>query len=379
MVSRETINVILAGGGTGGHLYPAIALAEEMQKRWPVQITFIGTSYGIEAQVLPKTAYGFRRIWMRGLRRKVSFGNLLFPVRFLVSLIQCSLIMLTTRPKVIIGTGGYVSGPPLVMGLILGIPTVIQEQNSYPGMVNRLLGRWVDQVHVSYEVSRSYFKNQPNTYVSGNPVRGDFKKADRKAALEKFNLKPGKTTLFIFGGSQGAHAINQVVLDSLGRLLHHPALQILWATGRPDFEEISSRATPFADKISVQSYIDDMVSAYAAADFVVCRSGASALSEIAVCGLPSILIPYPYAAGGHQQFNAQAMEQAGAAILIPEKELAPELFAEKVLQLTSSPEKRAKMRAAALNVAKPTAARDIVDKVQILLNPNNRRNQTKTS
>ncbi|MFQ6115976.1 MAG: glycosyltransferase, partial [bacterium] len=219
MDSLATIRVIIAGGGTGGHLYPGIALAEEIEKRWKAKILFVGTNYGIENKVIPKTHYEFKKIWLRGLQRKMNIGNLLLPLRLLVSLIQCTFLIVTFRPNLVLGTGGYVSGPALMMGIALGVPTIIQEQNSFPGLVNRLLGKWVNQVHVTYEASLPYFKKQPNVFVSGNPVRGSFTKVERKKALNKFNLKKDKSTLFIFGGSQGAHAINMQVLNCLERLM----------------------------------------------------------------------------------------------------------------------------------------------------------------
>lgn len=367
MAQPKSLKVIMAGGGTGGHLYPGIALAQEIENRWKAEITFIGTNYGIESKVLPKTHYQFKKIWMRGLQRKMSMNNLLFPLRLMVSLLQSAITIITLRPKIIIGTGGYASGPALIMGIALGYPTVIQEQNSFPGLVNRLLGKWVNQVHITYAESQRYFKKQPNTFVSGNPVRTNLKKINKKTALKKFKLDVGQTTLLIFGGSQGAHAINHQVLLSLERLMARVDLQILWASGARDMEEVNSKCQSYADRICVCEYIEDMAAAYSAVDFVLCRSGASTLSEIALNGLPSILVPFPYSAGKHQEFNAKTMEKEGAAIVILENDLTDEILIEKIFCLLNNTKKRIAMGKAALKLAKPTAAKEIVDKIETLI------------
>ncbi|MFQ5865047.1 MAG: undecaprenyldiphospho-muramoylpentapeptide beta-N-acetylglucosaminyltransferase [bacterium] len=367
MDSPAVIKVIIAGGGTGGHLYPGIALAEEIEKRWKARILFVGTNYGLENKIIPKTHYEFKKIWMRGLQRKMNLGNLLFPIRLIVSLVQCIFIIIMFRPNVIIGTGGYVSGPALMMGIALRVPTIIQEQNSFPGLVNRLLGKWVKQVHVTYEASLRYFKKQSNIFVSGNPVRGDLNKVEKGQALKKFNLQKDKSTLFIFGGSQGAHAINMLILKSLERLMVHPKLQILWATGPNDFELVAAKCQRFEDRIAPQPYIDDMASAYAASDLVLGRSGASTLSEITICGLPSILIPFPYATAGHQKYNARALEKGGAAIVISEKALTEEALIKEIFELLDNRNRRMAMAAAARQLAKPKAAKEIIDKIGDLI------------
>ena len=356
--------IIIAGGGTGGHLYPGIALAQEFEKRHNANIVFIGTAYGIENKILPKYAYVFKKIAIRGLRRKLSFTNLLFPFRFVLSLLQSSFILMHYKPAAIIGTGGYVSGPILMMGILFHVPTFIQEQNSYPGLVNRLLGNRVDQVHVTFKASMKYFHKQKNIFVSGNPVRGAFNSVAKSDALQRFNLQRDKCTLFIFGGSQGAHAINQIVLKSLDRLLENENLQILWATGTADFVEIKKHSASSSNRVSVQKYIDDMPAAYAAANLAVCRSGASTLSEIAICGLPAILIPYPYSAAGHQLFNAQSVADAGAAVLLQEATLTESIFLNTINDLIRNRQKLEDMRQAQFKLARPQAAKDIVAAIE---------------
>ncbi len=353
--------MIIAGGGTGGHLYPGIALAQEFQRRGPAEIMFIGTSYGIENKVLPKMNYRLKKIWMRGWQRRLSPGNLLFPLRLLTSLFQCAAAMISFRPQVVIGTGGYVSAPALMAALILGVPTVIQEQNSCPGLVNRFLGKWVKQVHVTYEASLPYFKN-PNTLVSGNPVRGEFNKIARGQAAKKFNLDENKMTLLVFGGSQGARAINQRVLSSFQQLLQFNDLQILWATGPNQYDAIVEKCKG-GGRATILPYIDDMAAAYALADIALCRAGATTLAEIAICGIPAILVPYPYAAAGHQDFNAKTMAAEGAAVVIFERDFTAETLVENVSELIRNSEKRARMAAAARRLGRPEAAQTIVDNI----------------
>jgi UDP-N-acetylglucosamine--N-acetylmuramyl-(pentapeptide) pyrophosphoryl-undecaprenol N-acetylglucosamine transferase len=367
MDDSTNVRVIIAGGGTGGHLYPGIALAQEFESRWKSDILFIGTTYGIENKVLPRTHYRFKKIWMRGLQRQLTPGNLIFPLRLLVSIFQCAGTMLSFRPQVVIGTGGYVSGPALMAAMLLRLPTVIQEQNSYPGLVNRLLGKWAKQVHVTYEASLPYFKNR-SVLVSGNPVRGEFNKISRSDAAKKFKLHENKITLFVFGGSQGARAINKRVLESIENLLNIVDLQILWATGPNEYEMISKKVKSLDKRAVVLPYIDDMASAYAASDIALCRAGASTLAEITMCGLPAILVPYPFAAAGHQDFNAKAMQQEGAALVIFERDFTTEILVAKVTELVNDEKQRMKISAAARKLGRPTAARDIVAKIAGLIN-----------
>lgn len=365
---ENSLKFLFAGGGTGGHLYPAIALAQEMEQSGASEIMFIGTSYGIENKILPNYDFKFKRIWMRGLQRKISITNLLFPLRLAVSLAQSVVIALAFKPDAIIGTGGYVSGPALMAGLLLGIPTVIQEQNSYPGLVNRLLGKKVKQVHIAFEDSAKYFQGQKSIKLSGNPVR-NLSGVNKSSARNKFNLNENATVLLVFGGSQGARAINNAVLASLGELLKNK-LQIIWATGQNEFDAIAPHCERYKANIHVLPYLEDMASAYAAADFVLCRAGASTLSEIAICGLPSILVPYPFAAANHQAFNAKSVEKSGAAIVLPEKDLNKESLTAVVNDLQTNADKRLLLSKAALKNAKPDATKEIVKHVLSLIKTN---------
>ena len=347
-------------------MYPGIAIAQALEESGPTEILFIGTAYGLENRVLPGLPYRFERIWMRGLRRTLSPANLLFPLRLLVSVLQCGYHFVRFKPHVVIGTGGYVSGPALLAARLLRIPAVIQEQNSFPGLVNRLLGRFVDQVYLTYEASRAYFKGR-DVVVTGNPVRGDFGRTDRKTARERLGLNQKHITLLIFGGSQGARAINEALLEALDTLLAQPDLQLLWLTGPADYERVQNAVQAYEPRVVVHAFLEDMASAYAAADLVLCRAGATTLAEITLCGLPAILVPYPYATADHQDFNARALEDAGAAVRLRQTELSGPALANIVTELLQQPEKRRAMAEAARKLARPQAAKEIAQRVRALI------------
>ncbi|MDZ7261172.1 MAG: undecaprenyldiphospho-muramoylpentapeptide beta-N-acetylglucosaminyltransferase [candidate division KSB1 bacterium] len=366
--SSSKIKVLMAGGGTGGHLYPALALVEELEKRnLLAEVVFVGTSRGLEARVVPQAGYPLKLISIRGLRRRLSWENLLIPFQLIASLIQSARILWRFRPDAVIGTGGYVSGPVLFMAALMGIPTLIQEQNSYPGIATRILARWVDQVHLSFEESVKYFRNKANLRVSGNPVRHQLFQGDRQVAAKIFHLDPQKKTLFVFGGSQGAHRINLALLDILDRLLNFQDVQILWATGERDYEMVGQSCAQYGDRVCAKPYIDNMAAAYAISDLALCRAGATTITELALVGLPSILIPFPYATAGHQQFNAQALVNQGAAVMILEKDLSPDRLLTTIHELLENESQRKTMRKKAREWAKPQAASQIIDSLVELL------------
>lgn len=358
----ETLTVLFAGGGTGGHLFPALALAEEIKRRIPTaKITFVGTSRGIETQLLPVQGYELIKIWIRGFKRKFSLGNLFFPVMLITSLIQSLALIMKLKPDVVIGTGGYVSGPVVLVAALLGVPTLIQEQNSYPGFSTRLLSRWVDRVHLSFEESRGYFKHQDKLRVSGNPTRAYLRGIPKKEALKKFNLSSGKTTLLVFGGSQGATHINRALLDILDKLMSRENLQLIWATGQKDFQEIRAASRKYEERVYVCPFINDMASAYAACDLALCRSGATTVAELTRCGVPAVLIPYPHAAARHQESNARTLADRGAAVMILDKDLGTKRFENTLMDLLGNDQKRERMRSKSLELGKPEAVKRIVD------------------
>jgi UDP-N-acetylglucosamine--N-acetylmuramyl-(pentapeptide) pyrophosphoryl-undecaprenol N-acetylglucosamine transferase len=366
--SVEALRVVFAGGGTGGHLYPAIAIAEAFQRRVRnFDCLFIGTSRGLEARVVPQLGYRLEIVPVRGLLRKLTLSNLLVPFYLIKSIWQCLRLFKTFDPQLIIGTGGYVSGPALLAAWLSRRTFVVQEQNSFPGLVNRWLGELAAVVFLSFEESKKFFRRQEHLRVAGNPVRGNLAAGDRRAAAEKWQLSPDRTTLLIFGGSQGARRINELILEILPQLAALPNFQIFWATGPLHFEKIAPAATSMPN-VKIVPYIDDMASAYTLADFVLCRAGASTIFELTNCGLPSILVPFPFAAADHQTFNARALAEAGAARLLVEKELTADKLFNAVRELATQPEVRQQMAAATKKLARLKAAEEIVEVCLSLVN-----------
>jgi UDP-N-acetylglucosamine--N-acetylmuramyl-(pentapeptide) pyrophosphoryl-undecaprenol N-acetylglucosamine transferase len=363
----SALRVVFAGGGTGGHLYPAIAIAEALQRRVSkFECVFIGTARGIEARVIPQLGYRLELVPVRGLLRKLTLSNLLVPVYLVKSIWQCLCLFKAFKPHLIIGTGGYVSGPALLAAWLSGRKFVVQEQNSFPGLVNRWWGERADVVFLSFAESKKFFRKQKHLRVVGNPVRANLAGGSRQAAAAKWNLKPDRVTLLVFGGSQGARRINELILEILPRASALENFQMLWATGPQNFDAIATRATS-RDNIKVVAYVDDMASAYTLADFVLCRAGASTIFELTNCGLPSLLVPFPFAAADHQTFNAAALAQAGAARLLVEKELTANKLFDNIKELATQREVRQQMAAAAKKLARPQAADEIVDHCLVLV------------
>jgi UDP-N-acetylglucosamine--N-acetylmuramyl-(pentapeptide) pyrophosphoryl-undecaprenol N-acetylglucosamine transferase len=367
-----SFKVILAGGKTGGHIFPAIAMAEELKKRFPEsQVVFIGTKDGLESKIVPK--YGFKLIFIqaKGLKRKASPMNILLPYFVLKSLYQSSRILNDERPDLVVGTGGYVSFPVVLSARLKNIPTLIQEQNSYPGVSTRLLSLLVDRVCLSYLSSIDYFLTKRKLRVIGNPIREDIVFQNRFEALSKFNLDSGKKVIFIFGGSQGSHAINQAVLDSLDSLSESG--QLLWQTGENDFVSISEKVRGKKIKCALFPFIEDMRSAYAASDLVISRAGALTLAEITACGKSSILIPYPFATADHQRYNAEALQKEGAAEMILQAELTGDVLARKISSLLSDEKRLKRMAEQSKKMGRPDASSLLVDEMEKLLKKGSRR------
>jgi UDP-N-acetylglucosamine--N-acetylmuramyl-(pentapeptide) pyrophosphoryl-undecaprenol N-acetylglucosamine transferase len=357
----QTLRVVFAGGGTGGHLYPAIAIAEAFQRRvQDFACVFVGTNRGLETRVIPQLGYRLALVPVRGLLRQLTLGNLLVPVYLLISIWQCQRLFKEFRPELIIGTGGYVSGPALLAAWMSGRKFVVQEQNSFPGLVNRWLGERATMVFLSFEESKKFFRRQDHLRVTGNPVRAGLSLGNRNAAAGKWNLASDRTTLLIFGGSQGARRINEMVLEILPQLAQLENFQILWATGPQHYDKIAPRVSDMPN-VKPVAYIDDMASVYTLADFVLCRAGASTIFELSNCGLPAILVPFPFATADHQTFNARELEKAGAGRMLIEKELTADKLLNLVREMATQPAVRKKMADAAKKLARPRAAEEIVD------------------
>jgi UDP-N-acetylglucosamine--N-acetylmuramyl-(pentapeptide) pyrophosphoryl-undecaprenol N-acetylglucosamine transferase len=354
---ERRVKILIAGGGTGGHVFPGIAVAEELKRLRPeLDVVFVGTRRGLEAQAVPEAGFPIRYLAGMGFPRTRPW---VWPWAAIVNafgFVQAIGLVLAENPRAVLGTGGYVSAPVAFAAKVLGRPLILQEQNSVPGLANRLLARVADEVHLSFLEARSYFPRRDHLKVTGNPVRGHILSGDHGAALREFHLEPGRPTLFVFGGSLGASRINEAALDMLRRLKDRIELQALLQTGRADHERV--RAIVEQEKLpaTVLPFVHQMHMAYAAADLVVCRAGAITLAEIAVCGLPAILVPYPYAAHNHQQDNAANLVDRGAAVLVPDGELTGERLAKEVAHLLSDRQALSRMSANARLFARPDAA-----------------------
>lgn len=373
-MQARTLSVLFAGGGTGGHLFPAIAIATEIRRLRPdTRITFAGTRKKIEARVVPQHGYDFSPIWISGFTRRFSVGNLLFPAKVVVALMQSWALIRKCRPDVVIGTGGYVAGPVVSMASALGIPTIIQEQNSYPGVTTRLLASHVDEVHVTFEASLRYLGRKDNVRVTGNPTRESVGSISRKVGREFFHLDDRKKTLLVFGGSLGAGSINRATLECVADLVNE-GVQVIWQTGAEHHEALAaglaSRGKGVEEAVRIYSFIEKMEYAYGASDLAVCRSGATTLAELTRGGVPSILVPYPHAAADHQTENARAMIDAGAAVMLTDDEIHKKL-ASTVRRLMSDDQSLSLMAERARSLARPDAAGNLARAVLALAEKRN--------
>ena len=354
------VRVLLAGGGTGGHVFPALALADAVRKRAPeAELLFVGTERGMERNAVPQAGYPIRMISVIGLRRQVSWEWLRFPFALMDSLRETRRIFRAFRPHLVTGTGGYVSGPVGFMAGWFGVPLVIQEQNSYPGITTRLLALLADQVHLTFPESERYFLRKRNLQISGNPTRSEIGSVDRTEARKRLGLAQDKPTLCVIGGSQGAHSINVALSEALDRLTAS-GIQVLWQTGERDYQWASQVSAHYGNTVRAQGFVD-MPTALGAADLILCRAGAMTLAEITRCGLPAILVPYPYATANHQEHNARSLVEAGAAELILDRELSGERVGERVSALLEDRERLDRMRRASRSLGRPMAAQNIAD------------------
>jgi len=353
-----------AGGGTAGHLFPALALAEEFRRNFPFcEILFWGTKHGVEYRLKEKLGYPLRTIQIHGFRRRFAITNFLIPLEFCWS--ECRLLFhfLWHRPDLVVGTGGYVSGPVVSLATILRINTIIQEQNSFPGMTTRLLSRWVKRVYLTYESSRTFFSKQKKLRVVGNPVRRQPERLDPEPARKLFALRSDCQTLLIFGGSQGGLGLNKLMLEVAPKLLADSTIQIIWATGPAHFERIRGELHGFAD-LHLFPFIDAMYAAYSVSDLVICRSGATTIAELTYLGKPAVLIPFPFATAGHQEFNARELAKAGAALCFIEDKTSGEQLFTAIKDLLANKNKLMQMQEQMKNLARPNAAYDIVSDVR---------------
>ena len=368
---------IVSGGGTGGHIYPAIAIANELKSRFPdAEFLFVGAQDKMEMQKVPQAGYAIKGLWIAGLQRKLTLQNLLFPVKLINSLSKSRAIIKGFKPDVVIGTGGFASGPLLQMANSLNIPTVIQEQNSFPGITNKLLSKKASKICVAYENLERFFPKE-KMILTGNPVRQDLIdiESKREEALKYFNLDASKKTLLVLGGSLGARRVNQLIEKELD-FFTSQNVQIIWQCGKFYFDQYNkynenanqpttNNQKPTTD-IQVLAFIDRMDLVYAAADFVISRAGASSVSELCIVGKPVIFIPSPNVAEDHQTKNAKAIVDKNGALLLKESEL-DEKFNTIFSDLVANENLQKQLSENIKKLAKIHATSDIVDEIMKLI------------
>lgn len=364
MNSKKPYRFIISGGGTGGHIYPAIAIANEIKSRYgDAEILFVGAKGKMEMKKVPEEGFQIVGLWISGIHRKMSLDNLIFPFKVISSYLKAKRIIREFKPDAVVGVGGYASGPIMLAAAAKKIPAMIQEQNSYAGLTNKQLGKKVKKVCVAYENMDRYFPKE-KIVLTGNPVRKDIMLvAEKRAeALRHFNLSPDKKTVFVFGGSLGARTINNSVIKDLGKLMD-AEVQLLWQTGRLYFDEMKSKAKAFdSANLRIMEFVKEMDLAYAAADVVISRAGALSISELCLVGKPVILVPSPNVAEDHQTKNAQALIEKNAAVLVKDN-IAEQKLVPEVLELLKDNNKQALLAEHIKQMARPNAAENIVDEL----------------
>ena len=364
MKEKKGHRIILSGGGTGGHIYPAISIANELKLRFPdSEFLFIGARDKMEMEKVPEAGYKIEGLWISGIQRKLTLKNLSFPFKLIVSLLRSRKILKQFKPDVVIGTGGFASGPLLQMATVKGIPSLIQEQNSYPGITNKLLGKKANKICVAYDGLERFFPTG-KIIKTGNPVRQDLLSLEDKSieAKDFFGLKHNKITLLVLGGSLGARRINELIVKKLD-FFEEQNVEIIWQCGKLYFKEYKIYGN--IKDVQVHAFINRMDMAYAASDIIISRAGAGSISELCIVGKPVIFIPSPNVAEDHQTKNANAIVEKDGAILIKEGDLDVD-FENNFALLNSSKEKQELLSKNIKKLALINATKDIVDEVEKL-------------
>lgn len=365
---KENLRVILSGGGTGGHIYPAIAIADEIKRRYPdAEILFVGAKDRMEMEKVPQAGYPIKGLWISGVDRSFSLRNFMFPFKLMSSLSRSRKIINKFNPDIVIGTGGFASGPLLRVAISKGIPTLIQEQNSIPGITNRILAKYADTICAAYEKVKEVFPAE-KTIITGNPVRQDLLEVNklRDNALAHFNLSAEKKTVLILGGSLGARRINRLIENDLKKF-NDEDVQLIWQIGKLYYKEYKKY-----DSVNVRAkeFINRMDYAYAAADVIISRAGAGSVSELCIVGKPVLFIPSPNVAENHQAKNALAVTDHDAALMITEDELT-ERFEPCFFSLLKDERRMHQFATNIKKLALPNATSDIVDEVEKLIKKKN--------
>ncbi len=361
---KQSVNIILSGGGTGGHIFPAISIANELKALYPyANILFVGASDKIEMEKVPQAGYKIKGLWISGIQRKLTLSNLIFPLKLINSLFKAYMIIKKFKPTIVIGTGGFASGPTLFVANKMGIKTIIQEQNSYPGITNKLLAKNASKICVAYSGLERFFP-EDKIKITGNPVRQDLLNitSKREEAQAFFKLNNAKKTLVVLGGSLGARAINNLLENNIEWLVKNQ-VQVIWQTGKLYYNEYKKYDS--IEGVQTHAFLNSMDLVYAAADFLISRAGASSISELCIVGKPVIFIPSPNVAEDHQTKNAMSVVSKGAAILLKEKEL--DTFKDVFLELLTSKKQQESLSKKIKELALPNATKDIVNEVKKII------------
>ena len=353
------MRIIFSGGGTGGHIYPALTLIDTIKNKLPdTEFLYVGTKKGLESDIVPKTGINFSAMQLEGgLERHFTLENFKRAADAILSIRRAGKIIDDFKPDVVVGTGGYVCGPILLAASLKKIPTLIQEQNAVAGITNKILSKFVTKIAVG---SKLALKNFPadKTIYTGNPIRSEVLTAKREDGLSEFNFTANKPVILISGGSRGARSINTAMVDVLKRAENFNA-QFLHVTGKGEYESVKKNLGDVPANVKVVPYLYNMPQAMATADLAIFRAGATGLAELTARGVPAILIPYPYAAENHQEFNAMELVKVGAARMILNKDLTAEILSANIDELLKNPDELQKMSAASLSIGKPQAADEI--------------------
>jgi len=368
------LRFVVTGGGTGGHIYPALAIARGLKDRFGAEVFYIGGTRGLEAEIVPREGLPFHAIHLAGLKRGLSPSNLMVAWKAAAGLGRARRLLKEIRPAAVVGTGGYVCGPVVLAAALKGIPTLIHEQNAFPGITNRILSRFARMVALTFEDAARFFPRRSRLKVTGLPIRKEILSRDRREGRERLGIPADGVLVLSFGGSQGARSINTAMAGLLGRYAGRKEIRFLHITGPANYDRFMDLCkginVPESGNITITSYMHDMPSALAAADLAVCRAGAATLAELTAVGLPAILVPYPYAAENHQEYNARALEKKKAAVLIRDRELSGDLLVSEVEKLAGQPGLLREMALASKAMGRPGALDDILDCVNSIIDNN---------
>ena len=357
--------IVISGGGTGGHIYPAIGIAKELvQLDAGTEVIFIGGADRLEATLIPQHGFRFLPISVAGFPRKLTWRWIPTVCKVCSGFVKSLWSLKSLKPSVVVGTGGYVCGPVLLAAVLLGIPTAIQEQNAAPGLTNRILARWAKAIYLAFETAETHFPAGKTTVI-GNPIRRTIGRVERICeTYDSLGLDPKRKTVFVMGGSQGAQAINQNVTEALNDLTPvHQHLQFVHQTGKADYEVVKTRYQQSSLRHVVQPYFDPIETIYSIADLMVCRAGGMTIAETTACGIPAIFIPLPTAAGDHQRLNAQAATEAGGGVMLDQPTLTGRKLANEIIRIMSNPEEQQRMADQSRKLGNPRAGEEIAQSI----------------